>query len=62
MFKVNNRNARIKCEQIWTNFTLFLLLTLNKFHTVFIVDFEHVIVAWENATEVYLGAYQLSEI
>ena len=47
-----------KFEQI----SQFLLLTLNKFHTVFIVDFEHVIAAWENATEVYLGAYQLSEI
>ena len=50
MFKVNNGNTRIKCEQIWTNFT------------VSIIDFEHVIAAWENATEVYLGACQLSEI
>ena len=46
MFKVNNKNIRMKSNDI---VLVFLLLTLNIFHIIFsvsVVDFERVNVAW----------------
>ena len=45
MFKVNNKNIRIKSNDV---VLVFLLLTLNIFHffSVSIVDFERVNVGW----------------